>query len=299
MMDADMRSVDLRSTMDIQITALEWMPFEGGYLKYYPDTDEDVYLEQAKDGTLAVTPEKYRERVMSEFDYPLDQVYSGDNKLLLRLKEFYRHCWVLKLQDPYISLIITILTQNKTADSARKTFYRLQHRYKGIDVYKMASADRKELEGLIRTSGPYKVDFIIRCSQEIIDRYGGSIEWMRAAPTAEAREALMSLYGVGPKTADCVLLFSLGHSVVAVDTHICRVSERTGLSLAVGDSEAAKRKVKEDLERKHRIPGMAHLLIINLGRDFCKAVLPLHHICPVEDICPKRGFRKEKGLIEE
>ncbi len=171
--------VDLRSTMDIQITALEWMPFENGYLKYLPDEDKDVYLEQCPDGTLMVSPERYRERVMAEFDYPLDEVYCGENKILLRLKEFYKHCWVLKLQDPYISLIITILTQNKTADSARKTFYRLQHRYKGIDVHKMAAADKKELEELIRTSGPYKADFIIRCSQEIIDRYGGSIEWMR------------------------------------------------------------------------------------------------------------------------
>ncbi len=295
-MDVELRSIDLRSTMDIQITALEWMPFENGYLKYYPDEDRDVYLEQCPDGTLMVSPDRFRTRVMAEFDYPLDEVYCGDNKLLLRLKEFYKHCRVLKLQDPYISLIITILTQNKTADSARKTFYRLQHRYKGIDVYKMAAADKKELEDLIRTSGPYKADFIIRCSQEIIDRYGGSIEWMRAAPTREAREALMDLYGVGPKTADCVLLFSLGHSVVAVDTHICRVSERTGLSTATGDSEAAKRKVKEDLELRQKIPGMAHLLIINLGRDFCKAIGPLHSVCPVEDLCPKRGFEKNKKL---
>lgn len=297
-MDID-PDLDLRSTMDIQITALEWMPFEGGYLKYYPDTDEDVYLEQTEDGSLRVSPEKYRERVLAEFDYPLDQVYCGDNPILVKLKEYYRHCWVLKLQDPYLSLIITILTQNKTADSARKTYYRLQHRYKGIDVYKMAAADKAELVELIRTSGPYKADFIIRSSQEIIDRYQGSIEWMRDVPATVAREALMNLYGVGPKTADCVLLFSLGHNVTPVDTHICRVSERTGLSLAVGDSEAAKRRVKEDLERRVRIPGMAHLLIINLGRDYCKAVLPLHHICPVEEICPKRGIIKDKKLIEE
>ena len=45
----------------------------------------------------------------------------------------------------------------------------------------------------------------------------------------------------------------------------------------------------EDLEKKLKIPGMAHLLIINLGRDFCKALVPLHHVCPVESICPKRG----------
>lgn len=289
--------IDLRSTMDIQITALEWMPVENGYLKYYPDEDRDVFLEQCPDGTLKISPERYSERVIAEFDYPLSEVYSGDNKILLRLKEFYKNSWVLKLQDPYISLIITILTQNKTADSARRTFYRLQHRYKGIDVYKMASADKRELEELIRTSGPYKAEFIIRCSKEIIERYGGSIEWMRNAPTREAREALLGLYGVGPKTADCVLLFGLGHSVVPVDTHICRVSERTGLSMATGDTEAARRKVKEDLEQRRRIPGMAHLLIINLGRDYCHAVLPQHHCCPVEALCPKRGIRKEKKPI--
>ncbi|HUL62364.1 MAG TPA: endonuclease III [Methanocella sp.] len=288
--------IDLRSTMDIQITALEWMPFEDGYLKYYPDEGRDVYLKQCPDGTLEVSPERYRDRVMAEFDYPLSEVYGGDNEILLRLKEFYRNCWVLKLQDPYISLIVTILTQNKTADSARRTFYRLQHRYQGIDVHKMAAADRGELEELIRTSGPYKADFIVRCSREIIERYGGSLEWMRAAPTREAREALLGLYGVGPKTADCVLLFSLGHSVVPVDTHICRVSERTGLSMATGDTEAAKRRVKEDLEQRCRIPGMAHLLIINLGRDYCHAALPEHHCCPVDDLCPKRGVRKEKKL---
>jgi endonuclease-3 len=194
-------------------------------------------------------------------------------------------------------LIITILTQNKTADSARKTFYRLQHRYEGIDVHKMAGADKKELEELIHYSGPYKAAYIIGCSKQIIERWNGSMEWLRDVPTSEAREALLSLYGVGPKTADCVLLFSLGHSVVPVDTHICRVSQRLGLSMSMGDSEAAKRKVKQDLEKKHKIPGMAHLLIINLGRDFCKALAPQHHACPVDALCPKRGVVRHERLL--
>lgn len=280
--------IDLRSTMDIQITALEWMLVDGRYVKYFTDVKEDVYLEQLPDGSLKVTPDKYRERVLGELDYPLSEVYKGNNKKLLRLQEFYRRSWVLKLQDPYTSLLITILTQNKTADSARKTFHRLQHRYEGVDVYKMASADKAELEGILRSSGPYKADYIIKSANQIIERYGGSLDWMKKASTREAREALMSLMGVGPKTADCVLLFSLYHSVVPVDTHICRVSQRLGLSMANGDSEAAKRRVKEDLEKI--MPGMAHLLVINLGRDYCKAVVPLHHLCPVEDICPKRGL---------
>ncbi len=287
--------IDLRSTMDIQITALEWMLRDGKYVRYYDG--RDVYLEQLPDGSLRVTPPEFYGRVMSIFDYCLGDVYRGDNKILLTLQEFYRRCWVLRLQDPYISLIITILTQNKTADSARKTFYRLQHRYQGIDVHKMAAADRKELEELIHYSGPYKAAYIIECSKQIIEHWNGSMEWLRNVPTEEAREALLSLYGVGPKTADCVLLFSLGHSVVPVDTHICRVSERLGLSLATGDSEAAKRKVKEDLEKRLKIPGMAHLLIINLGRDFCKALVPLHHICPVESLCPKRGVVRTERLL--
>jgi endonuclease III len=292
-----MMDIDLRSTMDIQITALEWAPRDGKYVRYYPEAGRDVYLEQLPDGSLKVTPPEFHDEVMSIFDYRLDDVYHGDDKILLTLQEFYRRCWVMKLQDPYISLIITILTQNKTADSARKTFHGLQHRYKGIDVHKLAGADKKELEGLIHFSGPYKAAYIIECSKQIIERWNGSLEWLRDVPTAEAREALLSLYGVGPKTADCVLLFSLGHSVVPVDTHICRVSQRLGLSMSLGDSEACKRKVKEDLERAKKIPGMAHLLIINLGRDFCKALVPLHHICPVEDLCPKRGVVRPERLL--
>ena len=294
-----MMDIDLRSTMDIQITALEWMPEDNGYVKYLADEDEDVRLEQLPDGSLKVTPDRFYDRVMAEFEYPLDQVYKGNNPILLRLQEFYKRCWVMRLHDPYISLIVTILTQNKTADSARRTFHKLQHHYKGIDVHKLAGADKAELEELIRKSGPYKADYIITCSQQIIDRYGGSLEWMRKAPTLEARNALMDLYGVGPKTADCVLLFSLAHSeVTPVDTHICRVSQRLGLSTSMGDSEAAKRKVKEDLENRQKIPGMAHLLIINLGRDFCKALVPMHHICPVEDLCPKRGVVRPEKLLE-
>jgi len=287
--------IDLRSTMDIQITALEWMLRDGKYVRYYDG--RDVYLEQLPDGSLKVTPPEFHDQVMAIFDYCLDDVYHGDNKILLTLQEFYRRCWVLKLQDPYISLIITILTQNKTADSARKTFHRLQHRYEGIDVHKLAGADQGELEELIRHSGPYKAAYIIGCSRQILERWNGSMEWLREAPTPEAREALLSLTGVGPKTADCVLLFSLGHSVVPVDTHICRVSQRLGLSLSMGDSEAAKKRVKEDLEKRQRMPGMAHLLIINLGRDFCKALVPLHHVCPVEGLCPKRGVVRPERLL--
>ncbi len=289
--------IDLRSTMDIQITALEWMLQDGRYVRYYPEAGIDVSMEQRPDGSIEVTPPEYYDEAMSIFDYPLSEAYHGDNEILLRLQEFYRRCWVLRLQDPFISLMITILTQNKTADSARRTFHRLQHRYKGIDAHKMARADKRELEELIRFSGPYKASYMIECSRQIEERWGGSLEWMRRAPTDDARRALLSLHGVGPKTADCVLLFSLGHSVVPVDTHICRVSQRLGLSMSMGDSEAAKRRVKEDLERRLNMPGMAHLLIINLGRDFCKALAPLHHICPVEELCPKRGVVRPERLV--
>lgn len=289
--------IDLRSTMDIQITALEWMlQDDGSYVRYYPGAGRDVRLEQGPDGSLAVTPPEFYGEVVGLFEYPLSGVYCGDNAILMRLREFYRRCWVMRLQDPYISLIITILTQNKTADSARRTFHGLQHRYGGIDVWKLARADKKELEGLIRLSGPYKAAYIIECSRQIIDWWGGSIEWMRTVPAAEAREALLRLHGVGPKTADCVLLFSLGHGVTPVDTHICRVSQRLGLSTSTGDSEAAKRKVKEDLEKRHGLPGMAHLLIINLGRDYCKALAPLHGACPVGGLCPKRGVEMPDRL---
>jgi endonuclease-3 len=103
-------------------------------------------------------------------------------------------------------------------------------------------------------------------------------------PVAEAKEWLQSLPGVGPKTAACVLLFSLGKPVLPVDTHIHRVAKRVGLI----DSRVSTEKAHDILGSM--VPAedvyQFHIHMIEHGRRVCKAQRPRCHECILVKVCP-------------
>lgn len=137
-------------------------------------------------------------------------------------------------------------------------------------------------EGLkehIKTIGLFnsKAKNVIALSQLLVDHYGGEVP--------DSREELVKLPGVGRKTANVVLNCWFGQETFAVDTHIFRVGNRTGL---------AKGKTPEQVEAKleKRVPapfrlGAHHWLILH-GRYICKARAPECWRCPVEDMCSFR-----------
>ena len=150
-------------------------------------------------------------------------------------------------------------------------------------LFKVADTPAKMLalgeEGLIdhiRTIGLYrnKAKNVIALSQRLIDAYGGEVP--------ADREALETLPGVGRKTANVVLNIAFGVPTIAVDTHLFRVANRTGLApgktpLAV---ELGLEKVVPDRYRLH-----AHHWLILHGRYVCKAAKPLCQRCIIRDIC--------------
>ena len=129
----------------------------------------------------------------------------------------------------------------------------------------------------IKTIGLYrnKAKNVIKLSQRLVDEYGGEV------PTSRA--ALETLPGVGRKTANVVLNMWFGHPAQAVDTHIFRVGNRTGL--APGKDVVAVEKAIEDhvpVEYAHH----AHHWLILHGRYTCKARKPDCAGCLIEDLCP-------------
>lgn len=132
------------------------------------------------------------------------------------------------------------------------------------------------LKTYISTIGLYnnKAKNLIAMSQILVDRYQGVVP--------ETREALEELPGVGRKTANVVLNTAFGQATVAVDTHIFRVANRTGLAKG-----ADVRKVEDKLEKvipKEFIQDAHHWLILH-GRYVCKARKPACPECAIVDLC--------------
>jgi endonuclease-3 len=107
---------------------------------------------------------------------------------------------------------------------------------------------------------------------------------LRTLTDADVRAYLTSLPGVGPKTAAVVLSFALGRDAIPVDTHVHRTSRRLGLVPMKASAEAADRLLHQLVPDGLRTP--LHVALIRLGREICKAPIPLCRSCPLNALCP-------------
>ncbi len=151
-------------------------------------------------------------------------------------------------------------------------------------LFQIADTPEKMLalgeEGLIehiKTIGLYrnKAKNVMKLSRILVEQYGGEVP--------NSRAALQALPGVGRKTANVVLNMWWGHPAQAVDTHIFRVGNRTGIAPGK-DVDAVERAIEDHVpaEFQHH----AHHWLILHGRYICKARKPMCQVCPIEDLCP-------------
>jgi endonuclease-3 len=188
--------------------------------------------------------------------------------------------------DPIEELILTVLSQNTSDLNRDRAFASMRARYPTWDA--LAGARTHDLAGSIRVGGlsNIKAPRILAILAEIRTREEGSLNlsWMSGARTERVREYLTSLPGVGPKTAACVLAFSLGRPVLPVDTHVLRTAKRLGL---LGDrvgAEKAHTELEAIVPARIRIP--MHVGLIRLGREICHPIRPSCQICPLASLCP-------------
>ena len=141
---------------------------------------------------------------------------------------------------------------------------------------KMAALGEERVAGLIRTIGLYRntAKNVVTLAKKLVAEHGGEVP--------RSREALEALPGVGRKTANVVLNIAFGEPTIAVDTHLFRVANRTGL--APGKTP---REVEDGLERivPDRYRRHAHHWLILHGRYVCKARKPDCPACPIADLC--------------
>ncbi|ESR26090.1 endonuclease III [Lutibaculum baratangense] len=180
----------------------------------------------------------------------------------------------LQYRNPFTLLVAVVLSAQATDAGVNKATARL------FDIAdspeKMLSLGEDAVRDHIKTIGLFrnKAKNTIALSQALIERHGGEVP--------RDREALEALPGVGRKTANVVLNVAFGEKTMAVDTHIFRVSNRTGLAPGKDPLEVEKGllAVVPDAYMLH-----AHHWLILHGRYVCKARRPDCPVCPIRDIC--------------
>ena len=188
-------------------------------------------------------------------------------------------------QDPLSSLIATVLSQNTSDVNSHRAFAALVNRFGSWES--VAAADVNEVARTIRAGGlaEIKARRIKLILGEIKTERGSlDLSFLNELGLAEAKAWLRGLPGVGPKTAGCVLLFSLGRPAMPVDTHVYRVARRLGLI----DAKASVEKAHEILEILVPPKNVYefHMLMVEHGRRTCRAQRPRCAMCVLRRLCP-------------
>jgi len=189
----------------------------------------------------------------------------------------------LRFSNPLEHLIATILSAQCTDINVNPTTETLFKTYRTAKDY--AKATLPKLEVLVRPTGFYrnKAKSIQKCCQELLARFGGEVP--------KTLEELVTLPGVGRKTANVILGNAFGTPGIVVDTHVHRVSQRIGLTK--NDDPV---KIEFDLMEiipKDQWTHFSNLLVWH-GRKTCMAKKPLCEICPILKLCDFGSERSTK-----
>ncbi|MDA5194664.1 endonuclease III [Govanella unica] len=190
----------------------------------------------------------------------------------------------LDYTNPYTLLVAVALSAQATDIGVNKATKAL---FKIVSTpAEMLALGEDKLREHVKTIGLYntKAKNVIKAAEILVRDYGGEVP--------VDREALETLPGVGRKTANVVLNIAFGLSTIAVDTHLFRVANRTGL--APGATPLAVEKKLMKMVPKQYLRHAHHWLILH-GRYICKARKPVCPVCPVNDLCAY----KQKTVIAE
>ena len=191
----------------------------------------------------------------------------------------------LKFNKDYELLISVMLSAQTTDKQVNKVTDFLYKKYDSLE--KLANANINDVITIIRTLGNFnkKASNIIEISKRLINDTNGVV--------INNREYLESLPGVGRKTVNVVLANLYNEDVIAVDTHVARVSKRLGIAAHNDDVLTIEKKINRKFP-KNKLGRLHHQLVL-FGRYNCKAISPSCGECKLKDIC-KYYKKNNKGV---
>lgn len=185
--------------------------------------------------------------------------------------------------DPFKILIACLLSLRARDETTEKISQEL---FKIADTpQKILQIPTPKLEKIIFSTGHYhkKAQVLKEVSKELIERFNGQVP--------DDKEQLMSIKGIGPKTANIVLNFAFGKEVIPVDTHCHRIPNRLGW-LQTKSPEQTEKELEKILPKKYW--GEFNGIFVLFGRTICVPISPFCSTCPIKDYCKRIGVRSSR-----
>ena len=195
------------------------------------------------------------------------------------------HWWPAR--TPFEVIVGAILVQNTAWSNVERAIANLR-REKLLAPRAIERVPLARLASLVRSSGCFrqkarKLKSFVRFLRHT---HGGSLKRMFRAPTLELRAQLLAIHGIGPETADSILLYAGAHPVFVVDAYTHRILERHGLHAGKPDYERLRALFEARLPRDARVYNEFHALLVNVGKRWCRTRNPRCEECPLRAHLP-------------
>jgi endonuclease-3 related protein len=221
------------------------------------------------------------------------------NKLLQIYNRLYRHFgpqhwWPAK--TPFETSIGAILTQNTAWSNVEKAINNLK-KEKLLDLKKISKISTGRLASLIKPAGYFNVK--AKRLQSFFDylnseKCGNSLSQLRKVSSLEMRKRLLAVKGIGPETADSIMLYALNKPLFVVDAYTKRIFSRHGFVSETAAYDEIKRLFETNLSRSVKLYNEYHALIVRLAKECCKTT-------PICDKCPLNYLfnREDQGEVKK
>ncbi len=210
-------------------------------------------------------------------------------EIYTRLYDAYgpQHWW--PADSPLEVIVGALLVQNTSWRAAERAIGNLKEAGL-LHAQALYDTDPQELETLIRSAGYYriKVRRLRNVLELLLERYNGSVEQMFQQDPQLLRQELLEINGVGPETADSILLYAGNIPVFVVDTYTKRVVVRHGWMEPDADYHTIQQYFEENLESDAKLYNEYHALLVRVGREHCRRSARCEG-CPLADLLPPGG----------
>lgn len=194
------------------------------------------------------------------------------------------HWW--PAESPFEVVAGAILTQNTAWTNVEKSIANLK-RANTLSLEKLAVIPLAQLEALIKPSGFFrqKAVRLQHLAKHVVSNWQGSLESLCSGPVEEARARLIALPGIGPETADSILLYAAGRASFVVDSYTRRIFERVGLLMGRETYDEIRQLFMQNLTEDAQLYNDYHAHIVQLAKAYCRKGRPLCDNCPLNELC--------------